>query len=457
MLSITTKIVAKNGSILGKIPKKSKTKMSRSSDRTYSQSQSFAGYSGVSPRASTSRVTIQSSSGEEIVTMPRRPNMSAAIDEYRSHTVLAQRPARGTTRHHREQHHEPRSAPRETRDSRAGSSTNPSRSQHPRVRTLSHSSSSGLHGASPERRRNPVDTASSEIRWLPPRRRRNPADFSSEDSDSSRSTSSRASTSSRESSISIRSTRSSNAAAEPSHLGPVTRDFLRRSARQGTGNGDAGGSADFRIVVPEGEAFFPTPKVTFLIDEPKDLICQICQSVTLDMASSNCSSSSSSSCSDCSGCASEKQENRGRDKEKNEKAQPAILPCGHIGCYNCLTEWLTVHSACPFCRKVMRHKDCRHTVEPRVITHDTVHALPRTTAEGGTIGHKCRECRVEDSQAKALNTWEELAEDLRRARRQAKERGTEEAAKALKDAEKAFETAPSRAMLDKVIRVDASW
>lgn len=105
----------------------------------------------------------------------------------------------------------------------------------------------------------------------------------------------------------------------------------------------------------------------------------------------------------------------------------------------------------------MRHKDCRHTVEPRVITHDTVHALPRTTAEGGTIGHKCRECRVEDSQAKALNTWEELAEDLRRARRQAKERGTEEAAKALKDAEKAFETAPSRAMLDKVIRVDASW
>lgn len=163
----------------------------------------------------------------------------------------------------------------------------------------------------------------------------------------------------------------------------------------------------------------------------------------------------------------------GRGK-RGATVAPAILPCGHLGCHSCLEQWVTAHHSCPFCRQEMRHKGCGHTAEPRAITQSTVHELPRTLAEGGSIGHRCRDCRIEDAQTAALRRWEELAEDLQRARRRVRMLGSgrggptptggegrkeemDAAKKALKQYEQAFEAAPSRSLLEKATLVDASW
>lgn len=395
-------------------------------------------------------------SREELTSPPvhlSRPYMTEAIAGYRSHTMQPPRYAREPAQN-REQHRETRE-PRGHRELRA---------VHRETRELSSDSSSSpqlppqrpryLSTRPPSRDFPPSSSSSSS--WSesgPPSRRRNPADFSS-DSSPSGSPVSRSSAPSSSSSSSRSRSRSAQGVVAPehSHLAPVTRDFLRekraRSSRDsGRGRNNDG---DRRLEAVEGESFFPTPKVTFLIDEPRGLKCQICLTTTLEMAESAAEAEAEAE--------AHASTDAGADAEGKTSA-PAILPCGHVACGPCMAQWLAAHRSCPFCRQEMRHAGCGHAVAPRPVAHDTVHALPRTTAEGGSVGHRCPDCRVGDLRADALRRWQGLADDLRRARRAADERGPgdRDAAAALKRAEKAFEAAPSRAMMDKVSRADASW
>ncbi|RYP80411.1 hypothetical protein DL770_006216 [Monosporascus sp. CRB-9-2] len=416
---MSTKIITKNGSILGRVAYK--TTMNDNPDYSSSSGMgSTRGSSadpGLSPQAAPDALTQYPSREERVpVSQPTRARVdqSEAIAEYRAHTVLSTRSSRAALpptppptppsmqyrepRETREPRSETRELPirprdrqesRQTREARESNRDTPGSTQQ-RYLTTRRSSREPLNASSPS----------------PPRR--NPADFS--DSDSSRSSS--------------WSSRPTGSPPKTSHLGSMARDFLESSRRARLRHG--GG----KLSTAEGESFFPTPKITFLIDEPEGLKCQICLTTPLEMAESS--------------------------QRPNERT-PVILPCGHAGCGDCMHTWLTAHHSCPFCRMDMHHKGCGHAVEPRVIAHDTIHSLPRTTAEGGSVGHKCPDCKIGELQAAALKNWKNLARDLRAARARAREHGTDEAVKALKKAEKAFEMAPSRAVLDKVTLVDTSW
>ncbi|RYP37216.1 hypothetical protein DL767_003035 [Monosporascus sp. MG133] len=416
---MSTKIITKNGSIVGRVAYK--TTMNDGPDSSSSSGMGSARGSsadpGLSPQAAPDALPQYTSREERVpVSQPTRSRVdqSEAIAEYRAHTVLSTRSSRAAlpptppptppSMQYRE--------PRETRERRSEARERPTR---PRDRQESHQtreareSNRGTPGSTQQRnlttRRSSRESPNVSSPSAP---RRNPADFT--DSDSSRSSS--------------WSSHPPGSPPKTSLLGSMARDFLESSRRTRSRDGDG------KLSTAEGESFFPTPKVTFLIDEPEGLKCQICLTTPLEMAESS--------------------------QRPNERT-PVILPCGHAGCGDCMHTWLSAHHSCPFCRRDMHHKGCGHAVEPRVIAQDTIHSLPRTTAEGGSVGHKCPDCKIGELQAAALKNWKDLARDLRAARARAREHGTDESVKAMKKAEKAFEMAPSRVVLDKVTRVDTSW
>ncbi|RYP68324.1 hypothetical protein DL769_005548 [Monosporascus sp. CRB-8-3] len=416
---MSIKIITKNGSILGRVAYK--TTMNDDSDSSSSSGMGSARGSSADP-GPTLQVAPdalpQYTAREERVPVPQptrlRVDQSEAIAEYRAHTVLSTRSSRAAlpptppptppSMQHRE--------PRETREPRSGARELPTRPRDPQESRQTREARESNRGTPGSTQRRYLTTRRSSRESLnassPSQPRRNPAEFS--DSDSSQSSS--------------WSSRSTGSPPKTSHLGSVARDFLESSRRARLRDGDG------KLSTAEGEAYFPTPKITFLIDEPEGLKCQICLSTPLEMAESS--------------------------QRPNERT-PVILPCGHAGCGDCMGTWLMAHHSCPFCRRDMHYKGCGHAVEPRVIAHDTIQSLPRTTAEGGSVGHKCPDCKIEELQAAALKDWKDLARDLRAARVRARDHGTDEAVEAMKEAEKAFEMAPSRAVLDKVTRVDTSW
>ncbi|RYO82701.1 hypothetical protein DL766_006860 [Monosporascus sp. MC13-8B] len=416
---MSTKTITKNGSILGRVAYKT-TMNDDSAPSSSSGMGSGRGSSadpGLSPQAAPGALPRYTSREERVpVSQPTRPRVdqSEAIAEYRAHTVLSTRSSRAAlpptppptppSMQHRE--------PRETREPRSETQELPTRPRDPQESRQNREARESNRGTPGNTQRRYLTTRRSSRESLntssPSSPRRNLAGFS--DSDSSRSSS--------------WSSRPTGSPPKTSHLGSVARDFLESSRRARSRDGDG------KLSTPEGESFFPMPKITFLIDEPEGLKCQICLTTPLEMAESS---------------------------QRPSERTPVILPCGHAGCGNCMHTWLTTHHSCPFCRRDMHHKGCGHAVEPRVIAHDTIHSLPRTTAEGGSVGHKCPDCRIGELQATALKNWKDLARDLRAARARARELGTDEAVSAMKKAEKAFEMAPCRALLDKVTRVDTSW
>ncbi|OTA98838.1 hypothetical protein M426DRAFT_16999 [Hypoxylon sp. CI-4A] len=124
-----------------------------------------------------------------------------------------------------------------------------------------------------------------------------------------------------------------------------------------------------KLVIPEDQAYFPTPMVTFLIDTVDKLRCQICQEVELRFPREN--------------------------NSLEGITPPAITPCGHVACFPCLSGWIRERLDCPFCRKPMMHAACGHAVEPRIIAWETITRLPKTLIRGGTIGAECRPCLAE--------------------------------------------------------------
>ncbi|KAI1638105.1 hypothetical protein F4809DRAFT_269460 [Biscogniauxia mediterranea] len=187
---------------------------------------------------------------------------------------------------------------------------------------------------------------------------------------------------------------------------------------------------DGRKPCSDHDSFFPTPKITFLIDQPDNLTCQICHETTLKM---------------------------GLSSEDAKDTTPAILACGHVACSSCLDLWLGANHNCPFCRKEMTYSSCGHDVEPRIIAHDTIHSIPRTLADGGKIGQKCGSCRAKAQRHGSLEKWEELAEQFKTARQAAESLKTDEAVQAMKKAQRAFERLPFDHSYDALALGISTW
>lgn len=166
---------------------------------------------------------------------------------------------------------------------------------------------------------------------------------------------------------------------------------------------------------PNKDSFVPSPKITFLIDEPPSLECQICQQTPLRI---------------------------GITAEDPVPRMPVILPCGHICCHECSHSWLASQKTCPFCRTSMVHPSCGHQVQPRLIAMDTIHTLPETLANGGAIGDMCFKCTEKDMRQKSVKRLMKLAERFKRARREAEDLGTKEAIEDMRRAQDAFESLP---------------
>lgn len=111
------------------------------------------------------------------------------------------------------------------------------------------------------------------------------------------------------------------------------------------------------------ECFFPFPKITFLIDKPGGLVCQICRETKFTLKSAAPDSSTFS-----------------------------IMPCGHAACSGCLTQWFDTKLRCPFCRLSMRYSRCSHAIPLRSLTDSSIQQLPRTLPDGGHIRDGCESC-----------------------------------------------------------------
>lgn len=85
-----------------------------------------------------------------------------------------------------------------------------------------------------------------------------------------------------------------------------------------------------RIYNPQ-ESFFPFPKITFLIDRPPKLECQICRQAYCKIKS---------------------------DTELVDDTTFSMMPCGHVACSRCLDKWLRRHDSCPFCRSCLKYPGC---------------------------------------------------------------------------------------------------
>lgn len=192
------------------------------------------------------------------------------------------------------------------------------------------------------------------------------------------------------------------------HLKYLVRGFLRQT-RSKTSAGD--NTRKFT----NKESFVPSPKITFLIDQPRNLVCQICQQAPLKLAIT---------------------------AEDPGPGMASIFPCGHISCINCINLWLASHTSCPFCRTTMIHPDCGHQVKPRLLAQDTIHSLPETLSNGGKISAKCFRCTERDRREISVERWTNLAERYKEARREAEIRGTDEAIEDMRRAQKAFERIP---------------
>lgn len=138
-------------------------------------------------------------------------------------------------------------------------------------------------------------------------------------------------------------------------------------------------------------SYIPCPKITFLIDRPDDLGCEICQVSKLQFRTSD---------------------------HGFPDSTPAILPCGHIAGHRCLQEWLRRNHNCPFCRLNLEYELCDHTVQARPVNPANIHSLPRTLPEGGRIAAQCADCRVQTSMSCANVMWAANAERFREARDQ---------------------------------------
>jgi hypothetical protein len=138
------------------------------------------------------------------------------------------------------------------------------------------------------------------------------------------------------------------------------------------------------------ESFLPFPKVTFLIDEPIRLECQICRQVNCQIKS---------------------------DAEPLDEPNFSLMPCGHAACSCCrLEKWFKTQDTCPFCRIKLVYPGCEHAVPARSLTNEGLHLLPRTLPDQGWIPSLCAQCLKARLLTQAEEKFRQATQEFRAAR-----------------------------------------
>lgn len=144
-------------------------------------------------------------------------------------------------------------------------------------------------------------------------------------------------------------------------------------------------------------------------------------------------------------------------KTKPSETSPAILPCGHVACKGCMNLWVKQHKSCPFCREKMKHHGCRHTVNPVLITFDTVHTLPKTLPRGGVISRRCADCVEEKNRDVLMSSWRQCAKKYREVRQGAEAKGLDEAVREMKEIENVIEEKAADEALRRITERRREW
>jgi hypothetical protein len=138
-----------------------------------------------------------------------------------------------------------------------------------------------------------------------------------------------------------------------------------------------------------GANYVPHPRITFLVDNPK-LTCIICQESALEYKFESA------------------------DRDEYNDTTPAILPCGHVFGWGCLTLWLESHDSCPSCRLKLSYELCDHRVQPRPINQAQLPFVPEI---GGPLPDQCKICRMKTSQVCAQIVIDNATRSFQSSRR----------------------------------------
>ncbi|EKJ73941.1 hypothetical protein FPSE_05902 [Fusarium pseudograminearum CS3096] len=136
------------------------------------------------------------------------------------------------------------------------------------------------------------------------------------------------------------------------------------------------------------ESFIPFPKVTFLVDKPIKIQCQICHQANCQIKP---------------------------DAEPPDESQFSLMPCGHAACSNCLEQWFKTQKTCPFCRANLVY-GCGHAVPPRPLTEEGLHMIPKTLPDRGCIPNFCVHCRKAIQMEEAKDKFRQAVEEFEAAR-----------------------------------------
>ena len=167
------------------------------------------------------------------------------------------------------------------------------------------------------------------------------------------------------------------------------------------------------------ESYFPFPKITFLIDQPKGLLCQICRGAKCRIKS-------------------------GEDRLGDSTF--SILPCGHVAGSRCIKTWLKECKTCPFCRFTMKYPGCGHNIPAHLMTKENLHLLPRTLPDKGVIPDQCDQCHKDKLLTQAMSKFQDAVNAFEQARSQFHEIG------GVKEKEAMFE---KREIFENIMRDEA--
>lgn len=93
-----------------------------------------------------------------------------------------------------------------------------------------------------------------------------------------------------------------------------------------------------------------------------------------------------------------------------------VLTTGVQG-YNCLSTWLDVSKACPFCRTSIKYELCKHATRLiRPLTRENLYSVPDPIPLGGKIHAQCFDCSVATNRAVNQQLLDGLVEDFKKLR-----------------------------------------